>query len=345
MKAWVLYSSIFVLFYTCNAQCPSGFTRMESNLNKCYKYVQAAGVQADVAFGVCRNLGANVISIQSAAENNELNIVIKNCINDTQNCGSAWIGLLWQNTTSDNSYSWSDGESVGYLNIDHSTQYCNDGFLGQHFYTSWNRLWYNCPYSSYNGHIHGVLCEYLLVKPPTQTPTTSSSTTKRTTPTTTPTTTTTTTRKTTTPSTTTQAPVGNCPAGWYQSLYNKGNCYLFVSSAKDWNTANFQCFAVDQRASLATVEYAFINTEILTTAEKAAPKCNDFFIGLHQDNQYSPWVWINGDTASYRNWRNSYPNYGDHGKNANCGVLNMKDGKWTNDVCIGKSKCYICLGM
>ena len=73
MKAWVLYSSIFVLFYTCNAQCPSGFTRMESNLNKCYKYVHAVGVQADVAFGVCRNLGADVISIQSAAENNELN--------------------------------------------------------------------------------------------------------------------------------------------------------------------------------------------------------------------------------------------------------------------------------
>ena len=49
-------------------------------------------------------------------------VVIKNCNNDTQNCGSAWIGLLWQNGSSDNSYSWSDGESVNYLNIDHSSK-------------------------------------------------------------------------------------------------------------------------------------------------------------------------------------------------------------------------------
>uniref|UniRef100_A0A914DBX9 C-type lectin domain-containing protein n=1 Tax=Acrobeloides nanus TaxID=290746 RepID=A0A914DBX9_9BILA len=314
---------------------------MESNLNKCYKYVHAVGVQADVAFGVCRNLGANVISIQSAAENNELNIVIKNCYNDTQNCGSAWIGLLWQNTTSDNSYSWSDGESVSYLNIDHSSKNFTTNIRITFFMDSYTKSVDYMAKCKKKPTVRSGKLSNAGPAAPTQTPTTSSSTTKRTTPTTTRTTTTTT-RKTTTPSTTTPSPGGNCPTGWYQSLYNKRNCYLFASTAKDWNTANFQCFALDQRASLATIGSAFVNTEILTTAAKVAPRCNDFFIGLHQDNQNSPWVWMNGDTATYRNWRPRYPNYIDFGPNSFCGVLNMYDGTWLNDVCVNKSKCYIC---
>lgn len=97
-----------------------------------------------------------------------------NCGGDTEDCGSAWIGLLWNNVT--NSYSWSDGTSLGYTNVDHSSRFfriytsgfsanfCNDGFFGEHFFMSWNKMWYNCPYSSYNGHIHGVVCERWIVK-------------------------------------------------------------------------------------------------------------------------------------------------------------------------------------
>lgn len=132
---FLLLGSIFALG---GAQCPGGFTRMESNTNKCYKYIHATAVTPDAAFQACSNLGANVISIGSVAENNELNSkygseeakpkspsqsdflgVIMNCNGDTENCGSAWIGLLYDNATLD--YSWSDGVSVTYTNIDHSS--------------------------------------------------------------------------------------------------------------------------------------------------------------------------------------------------------------------------------
>uniref|UniRef100_A0A914EIT1 C-type lectin domain-containing protein n=1 Tax=Acrobeloides nanus TaxID=290746 RepID=A0A914EIT1_9BILA len=129
---------------------------MASNPNKCYLYAYEVYMTAGQAALKSASLGYSLLSIDSKEENDELIDIIINCKGPA--CGSAWIGLNYDNTSSTNS--WIDGYPLSFTSINESSSYCNDGFEGKQYFLSWDGLWYNCPAKSYYGRVHGALYEY-----------------------------------------------------------------------------------------------------------------------------------------------------------------------------------------
>uniref|UniRef100_A0A914CB41 C-type lectin domain-containing protein n=1 Tax=Acrobeloides nanus TaxID=290746 RepID=A0A914CB41_9BILA len=129
---------------------------MASNPNKCYLYAYEVYMTAGQAALKGASLGYSLLSIDSKEENDELIDIIINCNGPA--CGSAWIGLKYDNDSSINS--WVDGYPLSFTSINESSPYCDDGFVGEKYFLSWDGFWYNCPATSYKGRVHGALYEY-----------------------------------------------------------------------------------------------------------------------------------------------------------------------------------------
>uniref|UniRef100_A0A914CP22 Cellulase n=1 Tax=Acrobeloides nanus TaxID=290746 RepID=A0A914CP22_9BILA len=129
----------------------------------------------------------------------------------------------------------------------------------------------------------------------------------------------------------------SCPSdNWYQSTVNPCNCYAFIQTPLNWNSANNACRQQNPKATLISIDSAFENNEILASG-KNQTTCTQFFIGLERDMS-NTWYWSNNDTSKYFNWRASYPNSNSNDK---CSQLNTNDGTWTNIDC-ATTGCYIC---
>uniref|UniRef100_A0A914BXA5 C-type lectin domain-containing protein n=1 Tax=Acrobeloides nanus TaxID=290746 RepID=A0A914BXA5_9BILA len=119
-------------------------------------------------------------------------------------------------------------------------------------------------------------------------------------------------------------------------VINPCNCYTFVQTPTDWATANRNCQQSNPKATLASIDSAFENSEILTSALNQTG-CSQIFIGLEEQSN-NGWSWVNNDMSTYRNWRSGYPS---SNSNQKCSQLNTNDGTWTNVDCASNG-CYVC---
>uniref|UniRef100_A0A914E0H5 N-acetylmuramoyl-L-alanine amidase n=1 Tax=Acrobeloides nanus TaxID=290746 RepID=A0A914E0H5_9BILA len=137
--------------------------------------------------------------------------------------------------------------------------------------------------------------------------------------------------------TTPPPPTCSCNQGWYASTTSTCKCYIFASGIDSWYTALNDCKV--SKSNLASIDSAFENSNLVATIKSWSPTCTKLYTGLEFDEISQGWIWVNGDKSTYRNWRAGSPSSNPDTK---CAVLNLSDGKWTDELCHEASYCYIC---
>uniref|UniRef100_A0A914C6I6 C-type lectin domain-containing protein n=1 Tax=Acrobeloides nanus TaxID=290746 RepID=A0A914C6I6_9BILA len=172
---------VLILLGYAKSQCPNGFTQMLTNPKKCYTVTSS--VTHDNAQQACIDVGAQLMTIENAFENNEFIMLLLNSDIITQNqkervrivtasLQSVWIG--YQYNISTNKYSWADLSNTStYAKVD--TCCATRNSQGPLLYIGWNSYWYNCDVScgtncsligDYDALKLGALCEYRISTSP-----------------------------------------------------------------------------------------------------------------------------------------------------------------------------------
>jgi hypothetical protein len=140
---WLYFGTFLLLFISAFTQCPDGFTQMQSNPNKCYKYyADSQPIEPD--YNTCDE--TYLLTIDSPAENTELLNIIGQ--------GPAWIGLFQDPLL--NGYEWLNGDFVNYTNLGSNCSLIDGS--GSYFYISSDGLWRNCVsnYTNISSHLCGA---------------------------------------------------------------------------------------------------------------------------------------------------------------------------------------------
>ena len=124
------------------------------------------------------------------------------------------------------------------------------------------------------------------------------------------------------------------PSTGCDAISSRGSCFSYFStSAILWSNARTACIAWG--GNLATIPSAADNALILTTSTSGTT-C---LIGINDINTEGVYVWADGSTSTYRNWRAGEPN--DNGGSEDCASFHA-DGKWNDINCNRNENCYYC---
>jgi len=296
---WFLFTIILVLGMESISACPPGFVVI---LNECY-FITAGDSWVD-AQATCRAQGANLATINSAAENSAIAATY------TQNL---WIGLRRPGpytqsvSCSQSLYGWVDGSVTTYDNWFPGGPDCynyNGDFQGCGFTNflspgMWDDLGCNTTLPG--------LCKLPGDALTTQIQTTQKSLKQ------------------------TPRPETACPPGFVVIL---NQCY-FITAGDSWVNAEATCRA--QGANLATINSAAENSAISATYPQ------NLWIGMRRPGPYSQSVscsqslygWVDGSVISYDNWFPGRPDcYNYNGDFHGCGFTNfLEPGMWDDVGC------------
>jgi len=139
----------------------------------------------------------------------------------------------------------------------------------------------------------------------------------------------TTTVQTSTVQTTTGA--GDCTIDGFEPD-NNGNCFKVGDNKLNWAKALKACKALGS-AILATVPNAVANSFI------KGKLSGNSWIGGFDLTKEGTWKWINGDSWSFVNWKNSNDI---KNKDEDCAYMASSNGKWQDEVCTKKMH-YVCM--
>ena len=115
------------------------------------------------------------------------------------------------------------------------------------------------------------------------------------------------------------------PSTGCDAISSRGSCFSYFStSAITWFDARTACIAWG--GNLATIPSAADNELILTTSTSGT-KC---LIGINDIDTEGVYVWADGNTSMYRNWRVGEPN--DNVGSEDCGNI-YASGKWNDLPC------------
>jgi len=113
---------------------------------------------------------------------------------------------------------------------------------------------------------------------------------------------------------------------------NNGNCFKVVYTKLNWAKAIKACKAHGS-AILATVPNAVANIFI------KGKLSGNSWIGGTDLTKEGTWKWINGDTWSFVNWKNSNDI---KNKDEDCAYMASSNGKWQDEACTKKMQ-YVCM--
>jgi len=113
---------------------------------------------------------------------------------------------------------------------------------------------------------------------------------------------------------------------------NNGNCFKVGDNKLNWAKALKACKALGS-AILATVPDAVANSFI------KGKLSGNSWIGGYDLTKEGTWKWINGDSWSFVNWKNSNDI---KNKDEDCAYMASSNGKWQDEVCTKKMH-YVCM--
>ena len=118
---------------------------------------------------------------------------------------------------------------------------------------------------------------------------------------------------------------GLCPC---DVEYYGSDPYMFCDIAYSWTTAETYCDSYDYH--LATIDDASEDRWIDTTADSYST--GKWWFGLNDISSEGSFVWSDGSTSSYTNWKSGEPN--NAGGNEDCAQINRyTDGTWNDEPC------------
>ncbi|XP_058503847.1 uncharacterized protein LOC131471352 [Solea solea] len=107
--------------------------------------------------------------------------------------------------------------------------------------------------------------------------------------------------------------------------------HIFVADLTSWRAAQNHCRGLS--SDLVSISSAEVNEAVLRVSLS-----QKVWIGLFKD----PWIWSDGSSSSFRNWKPDQPNYR---KDQNCVVAVFNDGgEWNDLKCQGARK-FVCQGV
>ena len=125
-------------------------------------------------------------------------------------------------------------------------------------------------------------------------------------------------------------------AGSCDVISKDGRCYSFFTQTWiGWHDARRNCLAWggDLATYTSKEEYALMYGTITQ-----GKHC---YIGLNDIDKEGTWLWVDGDTSTYTNWRPGEPNNNNNDGEQNCGWT--WDDESTDDVwCTYEGSCYFC---
>ena len=125
------------------------------------------------------------------------------------------------------------------------------------------------------------------------------------------------------------------PSAGCDAISSGGSCFsYFTHSAITWYDARTACMAWG--GNLATILSCEESALIITTSTGSF----NCFIGLNDINTEGVFVWADGSTSAYRDWKIGEPNsFG--GEEEDCGTI-FSDSKWNDTPCNNTRDCYYC---
>ena len=118
-----------------------------------------------------------------------------------------------------------------------------------------------------------------------------------------------------------------------------GNCYMLFTALVDWEVALVQC--MDIEAHLVDITSASENQIVFNLA--GAPYT---WMGGNDRVLEGSWVWLNGDSIGYVNWRTGEPNNSTSSDPVNgedCMVLEgNQGGTWDDRPCTLRTYQFVC---
>lgn len=108
----------------------------------------------------------------------------------------------------------------------------------------------------------------------------------------------------------------------------KGYCYMLSEIPMDWISA--ERLAEQNSAHLAALRSAE-QEDVLDFYRKRGRLTDDVWIGLNSIEQAGEWVYIGGQTYTWRNWASNQPN--NEGGRQDCVRVQRDSGRWYDDSC------------
>uniref|UniRef100_A0A914CU95 C-type lectin domain-containing protein n=1 Tax=Acrobeloides nanus TaxID=290746 RepID=A0A914CU95_9BILA len=113
-------------------------------------------------------------------------------------------------------------------------------------------------------------------------------------------------------------------------------CLDFGEVKLNFSDATFYCSTYGNKVSQLSINNAFENNEVSQALQSMGYKCDQYYLDLKRNG--SNWVWLNGESTSYRNWKNGYPT---NDNTQNCVSFDTQTGSWYNTGC-DTQQCFIC---
>ncbi|XP_037360593.1 low affinity immunoglobulin epsilon Fc receptor [Talpa occidentalis] len=121
----------------------------------------------------------------------------------------------------------------------------------------------------------------------------------------------------------------SCPERW---VYFQRKCYYFGEGAKRWFQARIECRNLQgQLVSIHSQEEQDFLTRHASRTES--------WIGLRDLDVEGEFVWMDGTTPDYSNWRPGEPNNGGQGENC---VMMQGSGQWNDAYCRNLLDNWVC---
>ena len=130
----------------------------------------------------------------------------------------------------------------------------------------------------------------------------------------------------------------DCDAGEYKNPQTN-HCYRLVHQKAHWMAAESDCIVWGGAPGLGHLVSIGSKEEQTFVANLGSG--HDRWIGGNDEVQEGNYVWSDGSSFSYENWRSGEPNNDGHGSDPeNCAEIE-DDGRWDDQPC-DKTKRYIC---
>uniref|UniRef100_A0A914QGJ1 C-type lectin domain-containing protein n=1 Tax=Panagrolaimus davidi TaxID=227884 RepID=A0A914QGJ1_9BILA len=126
-----------------------------------------------------------------------------------------------------------------------------------------------------------------------------------------------------------------CPSeSWSWQSY----CLFFNSTPTNFGNSELSCQKVHGR--LTSIHDAFYNAVLSQTAAKEFLNTNatDFWIGATKYTWDESWIWDDGTSLNYTDWKNGEPN---NGTGKDCAASSLTDGYWSAQKC-SELKPFVC---
>ncbi|HYA39623.1 MAG TPA: lectin-like protein [Candidatus Methylomirabilis sp.] len=118
---------------------------------------------------------------------------------------------------------------------------------------------------------------------------------------------------------------------WSISSGGNGHFYDTTPAGSSWTDA--EAYAISQGGHLVSIDDSAENAFIQATFLTGPSATEDFWIGLNSPvgdfTDPATWVWVNGSTSNYRNWRPGQPDFGT-GNDRFAAINFTGDATWDN---------------